>query len=297
LTLFKTTDVVNVNEKVSEFIAPREDPSVYPGKRLSYSYLTDGTNIYRIKFDDGDITRGIVYFEGKWRDLSDILKELKSENLVKRYPVLAYGSNASPGQLSYKFKNKASQVVLVLKGSLMDFDIIYGAKFIVGTIPAILVHSTKTNVECWINLLDEDQLQVMNESEQLGEDYSLGIFDSFQTDFGKVIKAYGYVGLMRGYKNEHGEFVALNEIKAINRKYLENSQVGIIQEIMNRSEIRRFTSRFGINDIQEFMVKLRDDIKFSDDINKILNQKYASSVEIRVPRVSSQNLSRFEEFI
>lgn len=74
------------------------------------------------------------------------------------------------------------------------------------------------------------------------------------------------MGLIKGYKNEHGEFVAINEIKAINRKYLEKSQVGIIQEIMNRNEIRRLTSRFGINDIQEFMVKLRDDIKFSDDM-------------------------------
>src|SRR5665647_3574273 len=137
----------------------------------------------------------------------------------------------------------------------------------------------------------------MNESELLGKEYSLGIFDSFQTEFGKVMKAYGYVGLIKGYKNEHGEFVALNEIKAINRKYPEKSQVEIVQEIMNRKEIRRLMLRFCIDDIQGFLVKLRDDIKFSDEINNILNQTYSSSVEIRVPQVSPKNLSRLEEFL
>lgn len=284
-----------MKKSVSEFIAPREEPSIYPGNRPLNSYLTDGEKIYTIKFDDGDFTRGKVCYEDEWCDLSKVLEDLGCESLVKRYPILAYGSNASPGQLSYKFKNKASQVLLVLKGFLTDFDVIYGAKFVFGSIPAIIVQSANTKVECWMNLLDEEQLQVMNESELLGKEYSLGCFDSFQTEFGKLKNAYGYVGLMNGYKNEQGKFVALKKINAEYRKYSEKSQIEIVQEIMNRNKTRQLTSRLGIKDLQEFRIKLKDDIKFTDSINEILKQTYSSSVEIRVPRVSYQNLQRLGE--
>lgn len=98
----------------------------------------------------------------------------------------------------------------------MDFDIVYGAKILFGFIPAMLVQSPGTNVECWVTLLDEEQLKVMNESELLGKEYSIGIFESFQIGFGKAMKAYGYTGLMGVYKNKYGQFIALREIKGRN---------------------------------------------------------------------------------
>lgn len=56
---------MNANVSVREFVAPREEPIVYPGKRPSYSYLTDGANIHHVRFEGGDIMRGMVYFKGE----------------------------------------------------------------------------------------------------------------------------------------------------------------------------------------------------------------------------------------
>ena len=95
-----------MNISVREFVAPREEPIMYPGKRPSYSYLTDGAKVHSITFDGGDIMKGMVYLDGKWCDLSVVLDDLGSGKLIKKYPILAFGSNASPGQLLYKFKKR-----------------------------------------------------------------------------------------------------------------------------------------------------------------------------------------------
>lgn len=283
--------------KVRDFVAPREDPITYPGKRLPYSYLTDGIDVYRVKFEDQDIKKGIVYFKNKWCNISDVLKKVGSGNLSKKYPVLAYGSNASPGQLSYKFKDATSKVVLVLKGTLTDFDIIYGTSFMFRSVPAILVESLGTEVECWVTLLDKEQLYIMNESEQLGKDYSLGIFDSFSTVSGMTLKSYGYVGLMNVYKNKKGEYVALSEIKAKNRKFPERSQKEILKDIMELENIKPLVSKYSIKDVEGFLQKLKDDIEYKKEINRILNEEYSSRIDVNVSIISPSSLSTLDSLL
>ena len=275
---------------IQKFTAPRDDPIVYPGKRPAYSYLTDGVNIYQVRFEEEDFNKAVVFLRDKWCDLDEVLEEFGTASHLKKYPILAYGSNASPGQLLKKFKDVASPVVLVVKGLLLDFDVIYGTNNLYGSIPAMIVKSPGTIVECWITLLDEEQLIAMNESEQLGKDYSLGVFNSFQTEFNKTITVYGYVGLMKGYNNEVGDFVALSEIKAENRRLPERSQTQILQEIMSRDLILHFISKFDIHDVTDFLSKLRGDNLFREEINNILDGTYGTSVDIKVPIVASSDL-------
>ena len=282
---------------VREFIAPRKDPIIYPGKRLPYSYLTDGMNIHQVKFEEGDFKKPMVFFGDMWCDLLEVLEMLGSESLFKKYPILAYGSNASPGQLSYKFKDVTSPIVLVIKGLLMDYDIIYGTNILYGSVPAILINSPGTVVDCWVTFLNEEQLNVMNESEEIGKDYSLGVFKSFQTENNRAIKVYGYVGLMKGYKNKYDDFVALSEIKARNRIFPEKCQMQILREIMFRDMIWQFISRFEINDVMDFPAKLRNDNKFREKINTILNEVYGTKVDIEVPFVRSHDLLKFDKIL
>lgn len=57
---------------------------------------------------------------------------------------------------------------------------------------------------------------------------------------------------------------------------------------MSRDLIWRLISKFNIQEFKGFSAKLRDDVKFKDEINKVLNQAYSSRVELRVPIISSR---------
>ena len=61
-------------------------------------------------------------------------------DMAKRKPVLAYGSNAAPGQLMRKFaKTLKTEMIPVFKVILPGFDVVYSARFSrYGAIPAAL---------------------------------------------------------------------------------------------------------------------------------------------------------------
>lgn len=100
------------NLKISDYIAPRIDPLLHPGKRPPDSYVMDGdNNIFLIR----DIEKGIkmTYIEtpeGQVR-INDFLKHYQIASLEERIPVIAYGTNPCPGQLKYKFVNLTEGVL------------------------------------------------------------------------------------------------------------------------------------------------------------------------------------------
>ena len=263
------------NMKVANFPAPRDKPLEYPGKRPPFSYLSDGKYIYEIRFRK-TFQDGIVYYKGRWEGFDKILKDLTGAKLKDRHPILAYGSNSCPGQLLNKFKNRCSVVVPVIKGYLENMDTVYGCSILYGSIPAVLVKSLGTKVECWMTFLDSEQYEIMDETEQVGEDYYVKEFGNFFTDFGQNIKSRGYWGLMKRYIGQDGNLVALKEIIAKKRKFPEKSQFEINHSIMNRENMKRFLMPFNIKNVPDFVARLKNDEIFRDDVNKILRENYCS---------------------
>jgi hypothetical protein len=98
-----------------------------------------------------------------------------------RRPVLAIGSNASPGQLSRKFADERftdpaspQSTIPVLTATVEDVDVVYGAHLAsYGSLPATLLDTPGALAHVFITWLTDTQLERMNETEGLGDAYRL----------------------------------------------------------------------------------------------------------------------------
>jgi hypothetical protein len=83
-----------------------------------------------------------------------------------RQPVLAYGSNASPSGLRWKFPAGSDAPFALVRGELHDLDVVYSSHIAVyGSVPATLQVSPGTAVETFVALLTEHQLELVTEWE------------------------------------------------------------------------------------------------------------------------------------
>ena len=81
-----------------------------------------------------------------------------------RTPVIASGSNASPGRLAAKFG--MHERIPVTRASLRDFAVVFAGHFTAyGAIPATLYRVDGASAEVWITWLTSSQLEVMHQSE------------------------------------------------------------------------------------------------------------------------------------
>ena len=118
-----------------------------------------------------------------------------------RHPVLAIGSNASPGQLTRKFRQKrftdpASPhgSIPVLTAVVQDLDVVYGAHVAwYGSLPATLLDSPGTSAHVFITWLTPPQLDQMNETEALGHAYQWRRIDKVRCHGETVDSALSYV--------------------------------------------------------------------------------------------------------
>ena len=86
--------------------------------------------------------------------------------LIERTPVLAYGSNASPSQLTRKYHRMVDAVVPVLRADIDDMDVVYSAHISrYGAIPATLAASSGTTLHTFVTWLSDAELAVMHASE------------------------------------------------------------------------------------------------------------------------------------
>ena len=171
---------------VDDFVAPREDPLVHPGKRPPFSYLLDEDgSIYPISFSSTNISSAFITPSGKRTSVNNYLRRRNVATLSERIPVLAYGTNPCPAQLEFKFRDLPSIIVPVLKGHIFGWDTIYKFLCEAGYAYAQLIPSEKTVVEGWLTLLDKSQYLSMNESEGVSkpqQHYRVGIFSDFYLD-------------------------------------------------------------------------------------------------------------------
>jgi hypothetical protein len=166
-------------------------PSTYPGSRPRYSFFFTSDGISRLKV--GNLNRLL-------RDRNLPLED-------ERYAVIAYGSNACPGQLLAK---KLTDVP-VLYGRLLGAEAVYARrKAQGGYVPATLARKRRSR-SSWVTLLTADQLSRMDVSEGRPNAYVLAELSSSRFFVGhcEISPVYSYVDIRGGVMTVNGDAVSL----------------------------------------------------------------------------------------
>lgn len=235
---------------VDDFIAPRENPLVHPGKRPPFSYLLDNDgSIYPISFSNPNLSSALITTRSKSISANDYLRSRHVADLSERIPVLAYGTNPCPAQLAFKFRDLPSLVIPVLKGHILGWDTVYKFLFEAGYAYAQLIPSEETVVEGWLTLLDKTQYIAMNESEGISapqQHYRVGIFSDFHMDaLGSTASnclfylANTKVFLSPELFGRRNTPVAIAEIPATRRKYPALTQNEILEHCTEVFELNK----------------------------------------------------------
>ena len=156
-------------------------PLTYPGRRPRFSFLFTPGGIYRFKP----------------RALESVLASRGLTPSNERYAVLAYGSNACPGQLLDKHLADVPVIFGRLDGAQAVFACRRASK---GYVPATVAR-VEGGHSSWITLLTKEQLKIMDESEgRQGNYYVLAELPKVRFSVGSVHFAplYTYVDLRGG---------------------------------------------------------------------------------------------------
>jgi hypothetical protein len=160
----------------------------------------------------------------------------------ERTPVIAHGSNRSPRQLARKFG--ATAEIPVSRAWLSDYDVVYSAHMTrYGSIAANLCHAPGTQVEVWINWLDEMQLARMHETELGAEIYRYGWLEgvSIAPDSGPhgELATVGVYLSSAGYVPLDGRPIALAAVPAESRRYTCLTQHEVLTLVCERHRAGR----------------------------------------------------------
>ena len=239
--------------KVSDYVSPRQDPLIHPGKRPPTSYLMDGNNNI---FPMMDIIKGArqAYLEtpaGQVR-VNDFLQSHHVASLEDRIPVIAYGTNPCPGQLEYKLRPIGNLSVPVIKGSIKGWDTVY--KFISDPWYAYaqLIPAENVTIDAWITLLDQEQYERMNLTEgvlNIRPDYRVGIAQNFQIEHSGELEALVYVAnkeilLSPGCKCHENTVISIAEILAKERKTPVLTQVEMLNHGLDIFHLHEFLQTY-----------------------------------------------------
>ena len=229
----------------------------YPFERAGHSYLfVDGNIIPISNFNSISWEKCTLSETGNPEiSIAQYLSDNFDEDIspLKNYiPVIAAGSNASPGRLAQKYKEGEKHTILpVIRGVVKDFVSVYSAHFTkYGSIAATLQYSPGAHSDAYLTYLDPDQLEVMHATESLGSYYAFGKLDNIEfihTDEQKVDEIYLYVTLGGGLWFDNS-FVTLAEIEKYDCEFLDFLQ----PEILARS----FQILGGADDLDGFIAKL-----------------------------------------
>jgi hypothetical protein len=118
----------------------------------------------------------------------------------QRHAVLAIGSNASPTQLTRKFRDNRfmdpatpNGRIPVLTATVDEVDVVYGAHVAsYGALPATLLDTPGACARVFITWLTSMQLERMNETEGLGDAYHLRHISGVRSH-GETVAAMSYV--------------------------------------------------------------------------------------------------------
>lgn len=169
-------------------------PSTYPGRRPRFSFLFTTGGLYRINV----------------RNLNATLASRGLAPVNERYAILAYGSNACPGQL----KDKALTDVPVLFGRLTGAQAVYAKRQTQrGYVPATLAEKPGS-LWSWVTFLTAEQLRTMDKSEGRPNFYVLAKLRKARFFVGRfqARPLYTYVEIRGGVMIVNGAPVSLRNM-------------------------------------------------------------------------------------
>jgi hypothetical protein len=182
-----------------------------------------------------------------------------------RWPVLAVGSNRSPEQLARKFNGTGLEPIAVQYARLEDFDVVYAAHISrYGAVPAMLQHAPGVQVKLAVTWLDDDQLQVMHETEG---NYHFGEIEQIKMtmEFGDPLDSvFLYVG-RQGSLSIDGEPTGLEAVIAADRPYGSATTADMLETLRQRLGAQE--------DPDAFVHRLAHDDQFRDAIIGIIGAK------------------------
>ena len=168
-------------------------------RALSYPYFAPN---YSFSFHKGKFIKGIC------------------DDLNNRIPILSVGSNRSPYQLKRKFS--LNQDICVTPATLYDSDVVFAASLSsYGSMPATQWPSKGTEVDLNVLWLNEEQLDIMHQSEALGVAYNfvkLKLDTVKIKDFKYVKQIYGYISIAGVFPFNENKPKRLSVINAKNVK-------------------------------------------------------------------------------
>lgn len=143
---------------------PAKEPLTYPGRPATEPSLLDGNNLLRLAVRPMRLGSWLLEDEGL---LDEELQQRGRATTGRRHPVIAVGSNASPGQVSHKLSRLGlSTTVPMVPVRVEGVGVgcsghISPAGYVAGT-PYVDQHASATLVVAW---LDAEQLEAVDATE------------------------------------------------------------------------------------------------------------------------------------
>ena len=224
--------------------APMDKPLTYPGHTRTGSYLFDGHSS-----PDLDISAGrrlgqarirwaqeTVGGEPTYANLNRYLLEVNAISVDHRFPVMAFGSNASEAQLERKFVGEPT-VIPVIGASVRGLAVAYSAHIAdYGSIPATLYSMPDMTSPVHVMFVDEGQMDTLVKSEKNydlrwldGDTYTLTLDGS-----GEVLGGCYAFASKHGVLNLGGQPTLMSGIDVGPTNLPDENQAAILEEVLKR---------------------------------------------------------------
>jgi hypothetical protein len=158
------------------------------------------------------------------------LRKPVETDLADRTAVLAYGSNASPESLGWKFPHERHAVVPLVRGTMRDLDVVYSSHIAVyGSVPATLQGSPGTEVETFVAFLTDAQLELVTSWEINSTYESLDV--ELELELGEAPPRVGAFVSRHGCLTSGGAEVAVAEVPARRRRFATMTQPEVLEHV------------------------------------------------------------------
>jgi hypothetical protein len=258
--------------------APSEEEIVlraleYPFARPSTSVVVVGDReLELIELDMLDLGSSRVRAESAEGSLADACEDagVPVDALGgRRTPVLAYGSNASPSGMRWKFPEARQAVTPLLRGTLGGLDVVYSAHIAVyGSVPATLQRSPGTTVETFVALLTEAQLErvaawEINGRHQLLRDVELTLEGAdAPAEVGAFVSRHGCL-------TTGGVEIALAEVPAHGRRYQALGQPEVLRLVRDRVAPGTALEEFILANVRDYDIARAHTAKLRADATEL----------------------------
>ena len=265
-------DQPHIPEPASKYVAPRDEPLLYPGRRPGGDFILSEGQVWRIAYRDSSSTvaEGRVWLASESRavPIDEFLKTRNVAPVAERYPVLAYGSNPVPGQQVSKFGDVA--VVPVVFGRIRGWDAVYNLISSWGyAFAEIVPEAAEVVMTSGITFLDAQQLERMVETEA---NYRLAYFpDEVFLESGQLLRGsnsglYVFAGFRKTWVPRGCEGpVPIAEVPAEGRTRIPLMQQEILSRVIDVFDLRSS----GIETVETIVDRLRAEMGDDDRPGKL----------------------------